>query len=361
MKKQILLILLIAGLFGGHAAAQSVVVDATIDSLQASQIFIGQQAKIRLHVSLDADRVASFPQYADTLVTGVEILNMSRMDTAYLNNRKRMELTQEYTVTSFDSALYRLPPMVVRVDGQEYASDALALNVLTVPIDTVNVDNFFGIKSVMKPPFVWEDWYGVLVCLVAHILFSFLFIYLIKRIMDNKPIIRKVKVTPKLPPHQQAMQEIERIKSEKSAQKEDAKAYYTELTDALRTYIRDRFGFNALEMTSAEIIEHLQETKEPGALQELRELFLTADLVKFAKHRPLLNENDANLVNAVDFINQTKEVTDENAKPQPTEITIVEKRSLRSKILLGAAIGIIGIGLCISLIYMSSELFNALA
>ena len=65
------------------------------------------------------------------------------------------------------------------------------------------------------------------------------------RFFDNKPIIRKVKVEPKLPPHQLAMQEIERIKNEKVWQKGEPKEYYTELTDALRTYIKDRFGFNA--------------------------------------------------------------------------------------------------------------------
>ena len=75
------------------------------------------------------------------------------------------------------------------------------------------------------------------------------------RFFDNKPIIRKVKVEPKLPPHQLAMQEIERIKNEKVWQKGEPKEYYTELTDALRTYIKDRFGFNALEMTSTEIID----------------------------------------------------------------------------------------------------------
>ena len=69
-----------------------------------------------------------------------------------------------------------------------------------------------------------------------------------KRIRDNKPIIRKVKVEPKLP-HQLAMQEIERIKGEKVWQKGQSKEYYTELTDAIRTYIKDRFGFNVLKMT----------------------------------------------------------------------------------------------------------------
>ena len=52
-------------------------------------------------------------------------------------------------------------------------------------------------------------------------------------------------------------------------------------------------------------------------IDELRELFQTADLVKFAKYSTLLNENDLNLVNAVNFIDQTKQ---ENV---PTEEKIV--------------------------------------
>ena len=40
-----------------------------------------------------------------------------------------------------------------------------------------------------------------------------------------------------------ALKEIERIKSEKVWQKGEPKTYYTELTDTLRTYIKDRFDF----------------------------------------------------------------------------------------------------------------------
>lgn len=186
-------------------------------------------------------------------------------------------------------------------------------------------------------------------------------IYLVKRIRDNKPIIRKVKVEPKLPPHQVAMKEIERIKQEKVWQKGQPKEYYTELTDALRTYIKERFGFNALEMTSTEIIDKLLETNDKEALADLRELFQTADLVKFAKHNPLMNENDANLLNAIDFINETKEKEDENAKPQPTEITIVEKRSLQTKLLLGAG-AVVMAGLFVwALVYICKELYNYFA
>ncbi len=114
-------------------------------------------------------------------------------------------------------------------------------------------------------------------------------------------------------------------------------------------------------MTSSEIIDKLLEINDKGAISDLRELFWTADLVKFAKHNPMMNENDANLINAIDFINETKMEEDQNVKPQPTEITIIEKRSLRTKILLGASIVLLAAVLIGSLIYISLELYNYFA
>jgi hypothetical protein len=100
---------------------------------------------------------------------------------------------------------------------------------------------------------------------------------------------------------------------------ENQKEYYTKRTDTLRRYIEERYGFSAMEMTSSEIIERLMQTDQQS-LDELRQLFMTADLVKFAKYSTMINENDANLVNAIDFINQTK------LENQPTET--VEKPQL---------------------------------
>lgn len=357
MKRYLFLITLLVTL-AGRVTAQSVTVDATIDSLQ---ILIGEQAKIKLQVSLDTDKRAVFPVYTDTLVRGVEIIDVAKPDTQLLNDGRRSLITQEYTITSFDSALYYLPPMEVTVDNKPYRSKALALKVYSMPVDTLHPDQFFGPKTVMQAPFAWEDWYVTIACVLLFVPFLLLLIYLVKRIRDNKPIIRKVKVEPKLPPHQLAMQEIERIKNEKVWQKGEPKEYYTELTDTLRVYIKERFGFNALEMTSSEIIDKLLEMKDKEAISGLRELFQTADLVKFAKHNPMMNENDANLINAIDFINETKEKEDENVKPQPAEITIIEKRSLRTKILLGAGIVLLVAALIGSLIYVGLELYNYFA
>lgn len=358
MNKNIALMVLLCLLSVGKAVAQSVTVEAKIDSLQ---ILIGEQAKIQLQVAMDAKQRAIFPVYTDTIVKGVEVIETAKPDTQFLNDRQRMLITQEYTVTSFDSALYYLPPMPVTVDGEIYKSKALALKVYSIPVDTLHPEHFFGQKEIMKAPFVWEDWYGLIGCSFLALPLLILLIYLIIRIRDNKPIIRKVKVEPKLPPHQAAMKEIERIKSEKVWQKGNSKEYYTELTDTIRIYIKERFGFNALEMTSAEIIDRLLEIKDKEAIADLKFLFQTSDLVKFAKHNPLMNENDANLINAIDFINETKQQEEENRKTQPTEITIIEKRSLRTKVLLISGIVFLSTALLATFIYIGIQLYELFA
>ena len=138
----------------------------------------------------------------------------------------------------------------------------------------------------------------------------------------------------------------------------DPKAYYTELTDVLRTYMAERFGFNAMEMTSSEIIDNLLETNDKESIKELKYLFETADLVKFAKHSPLMNENDMNLVNAVEFINNTKVEPDQNAKPEPTEITIEEKRSKQGRMVLLGSMIAIGIAILVILFLVSKGIYN---
>lgn len=137
MNKYILLIVLLF-LVSGRIAAQSVTVDAKIDSLQ---ILIGEQAKVQLQVAMDAKQRAVFPSFTDTLVRGVEIVDIAKPDTQYLNDRQRMLITQEYTVTSFDSALYYIPPMGVRLIIK-YKSKALALKVYSMPVDTLHPDQF---------------------------------------------------------------------------------------------------------------------------------------------------------------------------------------------------------------------------
>ena len=142
---------------------------------------------------------------------------------------------------------------------------------------------------------------------------------------------------------------------------ENSKEYYTKLTDTLRKYIEERYGFNAMEMTSSEIIEKLMSIQDQKSLDELRQLFTTADLVKFAKYSTLINENDMNLVNAIEFINQTKlenVPTEETVKPQLSE---EDQRSVKTRRILKTvitALMVVSLLLLIYVVYATYQLIN---
>lgn len=339
-------------------ATAQVTVDAKLDS---AITYIGQRRSITIEVAAESDALIEMPQWDSMqyIVPGVEFLGTVPADTEFVNGGKRMVVSKTYYITSFDSALYYIDSIGVKVGGKPYHTRHLALKVLTMDIDTMHTDSIFGIKEQMKPEFEWAEWHPVMLSLLFIALFAAALVYVIKRFKDNKPIIRRIRREKKLAPHAVAMQKIEEIKENKVLwQAEDSKEYYTQLTDALRQYIYERYGFNAMEMTSFEIIQHLESVNDQEAINELRELFQTADLVKFAKYNTLINENDRNLVYAVEYINQTKKEEKEDKKPE-VEI-VVEERSKNVRRALMAGIAVCAVAILALLGYGAYRLYMLL-
>ena len=323
------------------AMSAQVSVEAEIDSIQ---IFVGQQAHVTLSATAKENAKVEFPQFKPTqyVTPGVEVLDCKELEKKEQDNgfvTRRVV----YTMTSFDDTLYYLPPMEVKIDGKPYQSKSLALKVLTIEVDTLHAEQFFGPKDVQNNPFQWSDWSLPFWLSVLMLVLLAVGYYLYLRLRDNKPIISHIRIVKRLLPHQKAMKEIEQIKADKMVTSENSKEYYTKLTDTLRKYIEERYGFSAMEMTSSEIIERLTSAQDQKALDELRQLFTTADLVKFAKYSTLINENDANLVNAIEFINQTKlenVPVEETVKPQLSE---EDQRSQKTRRMLKTVISVSGV------------------
>lgn len=354
MMKRLLFAILFLLSVTGAVTAQNVSVNAEMDSCQR---LIGEQARIKLKVGVDAGKRALLPQFDKEIVEGVEIVEKAPTDTQLLNDGKRLLITEEYVVTSFDSALYVIPPFEVLVDGIPYYSEELALAVYMMPVDTTNLEMFFPPKDVWAIELTWNDYKSAVGYFFLFILLAALLAWIIVRYISNKPIIRIVKVKPKLPAHVVALGEMERIKGDNSWRTSgNSKEYYTAITDALRVYMNERFGFNATEMTTEEIVTHLLQVKDKDSIREVRELLETSDLVKFAKFNPPMNENDRNLVSAIDFVNDTKPQDGEHPV-QPTEKRIVNERSLRSKRLLLAAMVLLSVVVCIVLVLFILDLY----
>ena len=308
MRRVLLFIVLIACTLLGFAQSG---VEVKIEPIE---MMIGEQAQVTMTVQAPEGAKVEMPTFQprQQIVAGVEVIATQRTD----------DRTLLLTLTSFDGNLYYLPPFKVKVNGKTVESKSLALKVVEVEVDTTKLDKFFGPKDVQDNPFQWSDWkLSFWLSILILVLWAVAY-YLYLRLRDNKPIIARIKIVKRLLPHQKAMKEIEQIKADKMVASEDQKEYYTKLTDTLRKYIEERYGFSAMEMTSSEIIARLTSSGDQQSLDELRRLFMTADLVKFAKYSTMINENDANLVNAIDFINQTKQEnqpTEEVIKPQLSE------------------------------------------
>lgn len=352
MNKLIRYILFLVFLPGLLPAQAQVVVEQAVDSVG---ILVGQQAHLKLGVTMPEKSRLEWPalKAAQYMVPGLEVVSIADGDTVDAGNGQ-VKLERTYTITSFDEKLYAIPPLQVKVDGKPYKGGTAALKVITMDVDTLHPNQFFPPKDVQNNPFLWQEWSPYFWLSMLVLLLSLAGYYLIVRLRENKPIITRIKIVKHIPPHQRALTAIDHIKSEHLQRSEDQKTYYTKLTDTLRQYIEERFGFNAMEMTSSEIITKLQTVGDRTMLDELTELFTTADLVKFAKYSTLINENDLNLVNAVKFIDNTK------IEGQPTEEKIVpklsetDKRKQQSRITIKAllwAIGLAVAGLTAYIIY----------
>lgn len=341
VKRISIIILLIASYL---SAVAQVSVKAEVDAVQ---MLIGQQVHLTLSVEAPAQARVEFPSFEpqQMITPGVEVLHTQHLDSH----------TSIYTLTSFDGKLYYLPPMTIKVDNKPYQTKSLALKVIEMEVDTTHMEQFFGPEDVQDNPFSWSEWRTPFLYSIVGLLLAALAFYLYVRLRDNKPIIAHIRIVKRLLPHQKAMREIEEIKASKMVSSENQKEYYTRLTDTLRKYIEERYGFSAMEMTSSEIIERLTASQDQHSLDELSQLFQTADLVKFAKYSTLINENDMNLVNAIDFINQTKietQLTEDTVKPQ---LTAEQVRSQKTRRLLKILIGAISVVCFLLLAYAVYE------
>lgn len=302
MKFRIVIALLLAvqALF-----AQNFSVQAT---LEPAQIQIGEQARLRLSLAQDKGAAVVAPILSDTITQGLEIVERVAADTLSLGGG-RLQINADYLVTAFDSGFYFIPSYAYAMSGDTVQTAPLGLLVTTVMVDAQS-DDIHPIKEIMGAPFLWQEfflWVGYV--LLALLVLALVLFVLLKYVLKKKVSIIAAAPAPVIPPHIVALNRLEGIKAEKTWQRGDIKAFYTEITDVLRVYLEGRFDICAMELTSDEIMALVKKVPEMDEVrQELRALLSLADFVKFAKMIPLENENEQSLLTAFDVVDKTKPV-----------------------------------------------------
>lgn len=255
-------------------------VNAEIDT---TNIRIGEQFNLKISVN----------EIKNVIIPKLELKGLEVVDTAKTDTLKS-SLVKKYTITGFDSGSFYIPQQQIFVKNQAFLTDSLLVNVATIAIDTSKIKKF-PIKSIKSEPYVLDDFKGYIwIALVVLLLVGILVYLLFFR--KKKETVEEV-VIPLKPAYEEAIEKLQQLDEKLLWQNNKIKEYYSELTGIVRNYIGRDIEIPTFEQTSNEIIELIEaqnSKKKLGLSKEtiatIHSLLKNADLVKFAKSKPLSHE-----------------------------------------------------------------------
>lgn len=294
------------------SALAKVSVTAKLDSVN---LLMGKLTTLTLEVVQDKGKPGGFPMFANVDPSqgfvgvcgdSIELRTSYKADTVELGSN-RIQINYKVPVQAFDSGTYRLPEFIYVSQGDSARSNALTLNV--VPVNVTAEDPIAGFAPVAEPEnkSVFDavpDWMADYWWIILILLFAIAaFLWAMRRYKKEGTVLKK---KPEPSPYEVATKKLRELKAKNLWEQGMEKEYFTQLTEILRVYLDRRFGINAMEMTSREIMDHLYNSDVKDKRDYVRQILHVADFVKFAKVRPLPADNIAAYENAVKFVEETK-------------------------------------------------------
>lgn len=282
-------------------------------SLDTSQIRIGEQIELSLSAEIPSGSKIRFPLVPDT-VHGFEVVKRTSIDTVPGNDKSILQLMQRLHITSFDSGYYVLEPFQFIFQKDHHsATDTLSTEAFLIRVNSVPVDTTQAIKDikpVLDPGIDWNQvllWSALVLLLIGVILSIYRYFKRRKKTPEFIPLI------PKIPPHEKALAELDRIEAEKLWQQGLYKKYQSAVADTVRLYIEERFQIPAMELPSDDTLLQFRGIKiSAEAIEKLTYLLHLADMVKFAKTIPVGEENERAINDARTFIQLTRPLVKED-------------------------------------------------
>jgi hypothetical protein len=276
--------------------------------LAPSAILIGDQSLLSIIVTYPADNSIDKVDFSvlDEL-NNLEVLNAEQLEKKAASNN--IQTIIELKITCWEEGTYEIPPIPIRyqdANGQTQMAQSTAqvLNVGTIPVEQDSLQ-LMPIREIIDEPLNFRDILPYLIGILVLAILGMV-IYFSKR---------KKKTAPPPPPisvsvHELALQRIHELARQQLWQKGEIKLYHSELTRILRAYLEHRYSINALELTTDEIVQSLQQQgMEEDLRAQLTSLLRTVDLVKFAKAEPPASFHSQAKENVDAFIRETKNET----------------------------------------------------
>lgn len=330
------ILILLASICSLHMQSK-VMVTARLDSVN---LLMGKMTTLYMEVVQDKGKPGGFPMFKDANpavgyvgVCGdsIELRTSYKADTVDIGSG-RIQINYQIPLQAFDSGTYRLPEFVYVSESDSARSNALTLNI--VPVNVTADDPIAGFAKAadpegsqffdFAPDWLADYWWLILIVL----LLAAAAIWAVRRYKKEGTVLPK---KPEPTPYEVAISGLRKLKEKKLWEQGMEKEYFTDLTDILRTYLDKRFGINAMEMTTREIMDNLYNSDVKDKRDYMRQILNVADFVKFAKVRPLPADNISAYENAVKFVEETKPVPVEKPEESETDGNVKDATDINKK------------------------------
>jgi len=285
--------------------AQSLTVKTEIDT---NELLIGDQVMMVLSAQFPEDKTLLWPQIGDTLIKEIEVVSRSMDDTTSEKGAKTINVKRTYTITSFDSGYFIIPPFAFSL--LEDSLSQVFAEPLLIAVKTIEVDTAMAYKDIKDPfdvPYTLTEFIPHII-IGSIVLLALLIGYLLYNKLKSREKLPVEKIAPVIPPHIIALDALNVLKDKEIWQKGEVKLYYVGLTEITRIYIENRFNVIAMELTTDEIISSMSFISiSDNSKKTLSHMLRLADMVKFAKYKPIASEHELCMKNAFDFVNETKQ------------------------------------------------------
>ncbi len=194
--------------------------------------------------------------------------------------------TAVLTLTAFELGELEIPSFTVGVTSPagvtELVTDPFGIAVVSVGLDEgQDIRDIRGPLSIPRSMLVIGLW--VLALALAAGGGWWLARRARQRTIDEGPVIE----APPRPAHEVAYEELDWLETSGLLGQGRIKEYYIEVSDIIRRYLEGRYTIRALEMTSREVLQELENMDVAWDVHDRFAAFLEhCDLVKFARHRP---------------------------------------------------------------------------
>lgn len=313
--------------FNTEASGQTVSIKARLDSvnvvmgaLNTLHIEVVKNEGTQGNLSLFNDQ-ARQTGFVPVCGDSVELRTDYTIDTTRLGSG-RIQIDYAIPVQAFDSGTYTLPKFAYVVGQDTALSNSLTFNIY--PVNVTENDEISGYAPVSEPdgprwydwiPDIFLDYWWLFIIIVIAICLS-LYAMMNYRKKGTLPFVAPREV-PK--PWVVALESLRALKEKKLWEQGMEKEYFTELTAILRIYLYNRFGINAMEMTTRQIMDKIYESDFREKKNYVNQILNVADFVKFAKVRPLPADSITAYENAVKFVEETIPSPTPETDNQPKE------------------------------------------